>query len=64
MAQTKGEQMKCLIIAYTLVCGGVTVEIEEKVQAKIKSGWQPLGGLSMKPYYTCQTMVKYKCEDK
>ena len=56
--------MKCLIIAYMLVCGGSEEKLNVALASKITTGWQPyeapqlhwVGGF-------CQALVKYKCDE-
>jgi len=60
--------MKCLIIAYMLVCGSPRYEVSDNLEArvakKIQKGWQPIGGLGGgRMGEDCQAMVKYKCPE-
>ena len=36
--------------------------LDEYVKARIATGWQPLGGVSLSNGYALQAMVKYECE--
>ena len=55
--------MKCLVIAYMLVCGSPK-DITTDVNAALSEGWQPVGGFggAGAQWRDCQAMVKYECK--
>lgn len=57
--------MKCLVIAYMLVCGNIQT-VTPEINKYIQDGWQPHGGFGSADYFLgyrgCQVMVKYNCK--
>jgi len=54
--------MKCLIIAYILVCNAGE---PKRIDFYIENGWQPFNSpVSRGCCTTCQAMVKYECTEE
>lgn len=51
-----------MIIDYQILRADRPYSLAQLVQNQIKSGWQPLGGVSFEGFQYCQAVVKYEVE--